>query len=65
MSAETLRDAAKDAEESETYTVAQIREAYAKHANRDDWGVQAFYEGGLLNALRGVYDEPVIPDVTA
>lgn len=46
-----------DNEESETYTVAQIREAYAKHASYDDWGIRAFYEGGLINSLRGAYDK--------
>lgn len=47
---------AKD-ENVENYSVAQIRGAFAKHASEDDWGVPNFYEGGLIDALRGVYDE--------
>lgn len=48
---------------AETYTVEQIREAFAKHASPDGWGVPSFYERGLVAALRGEYDEPtrVIP----
>ena len=44
-------------ETEETYTVAEIREAFAKHAGRDDCGVPAFYESGLIAALRGEYDK--------
>jgi hypothetical protein len=44
-------------ETAETYSVAQIREAFAKHSSPDDWGVLSFYEGGLLSALRGEYDD--------
>lgn len=46
---------AKD-EAIETYTVVQIRRAFADHARDDDWGVPAFYEDGLIDALRGKYD---------
>lgn len=45
-----------DNEHVENYTVAQIREAYAKHAGNDDWGIPAMYENILINALRGEYD---------
>jgi hypothetical protein len=45
-------------DQTETYTVAQIREAFAKHAGPDDWNVPNFYEDGLIDALRGKYDEP-------
>jgi hypothetical protein len=48
-------------EDRETYSVAQIREAFAKHAGPDDWNVPHFYEGGLINALRGKYDEEAAP----
>lgn len=44
-------------ETEETYTVAQIREAFRKHAHDDDWGVPSFYEDGLIDALRGEYDK--------
>lgn len=44
-------------EAEETYTVAQIREAFAKHAGEDTWGVKAIYETGLIASLRGEYDE--------
>lgn len=47
---------AKD-ENVENYTVAQIREAFAKHASKDDWGVPSFYDESLIAALRGEYDE--------
>lgn len=40
----------------EAYTVAQIREAFAKHASPDDWGVPAFYVETMIAALRGEYD---------
>lgn len=43
-------------EERETYSVAQIRQAFVKHAFPDDWGVKSFYEDGLISALRGEYD---------
>lgn len=42
---------------TEAYTIDQIHEAFAKHASPDDWGVQSFYETGLVAALRGEYDE--------
>ncbi|PZR55255.1 hypothetical protein DNL40_02470 [Xylanimonas oleitrophica] len=42
--------------QAEAYTVGQISEAFAKHASADGWGVPAFYEGGLLSALRGEFD---------
>lgn len=45
-------------DQTETYTVAQIREAFAKHATPDDWSVPSFYEDGLVSALRGTYDKP-------
>lgn len=64
MSAVSLRAASEKAEEREAYTVAQIREAYAKHASRDDWDIPSFYESSLINALRGAYHSAVIPDVT-
>lgn len=44
-------------EQHETYSVAQIREAFAKHASPDDWGIPDFYEDGLIRALRGEYDD--------
>ena len=43
-------------EARETYSVAQIREAFARHSHEDDWGVPCFYETGLLASLRGEYD---------
>lgn len=46
--------AEKDA--PETYSVADIERAFEKWASPDDWGVPAFYLGGLLSALRGEYD---------
>jgi hypothetical protein len=39
----------------ETYSVAEIRAAFAQYASADDWGVPSFYEGGLISALRGEY----------
>lgn len=45
------------AESDETYSVRLIREAFAKHAAEDSWGVRNFYEDGLIAALRGEYDE--------
>lgn len=47
-----------DDEQTETYSVGQIREAYELHASPDDWGVRAFYESTLISALRGEYDRP-------
>jgi len=44
-------------EHVENYTVAQIREAFAEYASRDDWGVPAMYEDTLISALRGEYKE--------
>lgn len=44
-------------EADEVYTVEQIRQAYAKHASNDDWGVPSFYDTGLIAALRGEYDK--------
>ena len=41
---------------SESYTVEQIRAAWARHSHPDDWGVNCFYEDGLIAALRGEYD---------
>lgn len=41
---------------AESYTVAQIREAFRKHATPDDWGIKSFYEDGLIASLRGEYD---------
>lgn len=52
-------------DESETYTVAQIREVFAKHATPDDWGVRKFYEDSLISALRGKYDQPTTTEGTA
>ena len=43
-------------ETTETYSVQEIREAFAKHARPDDWNCPHFYEGGLIHALRGEYD---------
>ena len=43
---------------AELFSVEQIRDAFAKHASPDDWGVPSFYEKGLLAALRGEYDTP-------
>lgn len=45
-----------DNDTTETYTVAQIREAFNRHASNDDWGVPSFYESTLVRALRGEYD---------
>jgi hypothetical protein len=45
-------------DETETYTVAQIRAVFAKHATPDDWSVPSFYEDSLLSALRGTHDKP-------
>lgn len=42
-------------EETETYSVAEIRAAFANHARDDDWGVPFFYDTGLIAALRGEY----------
>lgn len=47
----------EDEEAHETYSVRQVREAFSKHASPDDWGVPAFYETGLIAALRGEYDQ--------
>ena len=44
-------------EQSERYSVAELREAYALFASLDDWGVPSFYENGLIAALRGEYDD--------
>lgn len=44
-------------EAAEFYSVAQIRAAFTKWSAPDDWGVPAFYEGGLIAALRGEYDK--------
>jgi hypothetical protein len=44
-------------EQDETYSVAQIRAAFHRHASPDDWGIPDFYEDGLIAALRGEYDE--------
>lgn len=46
-------------ESAETYSVTDIRRAFADHASNDDWGVPSFYEGSLLAALRGEL-EPVL-----
>ena len=54
--AERLLAAHPAAETGEAYSVAQIQEAFAKHASPDNWGVPAFYEDGLISALRGEYD---------
>lgn len=43
-------------ESKETYSVEQIREAYANHAREDDWSMPVFYENSLISALRGEYD---------
>jgi hypothetical protein len=45
-------------EASEVYSVTEIRAAFANHASKDDWGVPAFYDSGLIAALRGEYDDP-------
>jgi len=34
-----------------SYTVAQIRAAFADHATVDEWGIESFYEYDLLAAL--------------
>ena len=47
----------EESERFEAYTVEQIRKAFFKHSRLDDWGVPSFYEGGLIAALRGEYDE--------
>jgi hypothetical protein len=52
-------------EARETFTVSQIREAFAKHSGRDDWGVPSFYESGLIAALRGEYDDDPIAEVSS
>jgi hypothetical protein len=44
-----------DDERTETYSVEDIRAAFAAHSRHDDWGVPSFYEDGLINALRGKY----------
>lgn len=44
-------------ERIEAYSVEEIREAFAKHASEDDWGVPKFYEGTLIAALRGEFDK--------
>ena len=44
-------------ETGEAYSVAQIRRAFAKYSGTDDWGMRAFYEDGLIAALRGEYDK--------
>lgn len=44
-------------EKREKYSVKQIRRAFAKHASRDDWGVEAHYETTLISALRGEFDK--------
>lgn len=49
----------KKREKHETYSVSQIRKAFAKYATRDDWGVKFFYEISLIAALRGEYDDEV------
>ena len=36
-----------------SYTIEQIKDAFAKHGGCDDWGVKAFYEGRLIAALTG------------
>lgn len=51
----------EESERFEAYTVAQIREAFAKHSHPDDWGVPCFYEFGLVSALRGKYDHEATP----
>lgn len=56
-----LRSRAHVQAAQEAYTVERIREAFAKHASPDDWGVPAFYEAGLIAALRGEYDTPTPP----
>lgn len=43
-------------ESDETYSVAEIREAFADYASGDDWGVKSFYEDALISALRGHYE---------
>jgi hypothetical protein len=52
-------------DQTETYTVAQIREVFAKHATPDDWGVRKFYEDSLISALRGKYDQPTTQGASA
>lgn len=46
------------AEDTEMYTVYQIRKAFDQHAHPDDWNVPSFYEDSLIAALRGEYDKP-------
>lgn len=41
---------------TESYTVEQIREAFARWASDDSWGVKAHYVNTLLSALRGEFD---------
>ena len=43
-------------EETEVYTVAEIRAAFFMFAGIDSWGVPCLYEDGLIAALRGEYD---------
>lgn len=52
------------AESDETYSIKQIREAFAKHASTDGWGVRNFAEDGLIAALRGRYDDEPEPACT-
>jgi hypothetical protein len=49
-------------EETESYSVEQIRAAFANYASPDDWGVRSFYEAGLIAALRGEYDDDASED---
>lgn len=44
-------------ENIEAYSVKEIREAFAKYASEDDWGIESFYENSLIAALRGEYDK--------
>lgn len=46
-----------DPEVREMYSVTEIREAFAKHATEDDWGIKSFYESTLISALRGEYKD--------
>jgi hypothetical protein len=44
-------------ENVETYSVTDIRRAFAAYASDDGWGIPSFYEGGLISALRGEFDD--------
>ena len=45
-----------ESEQTEMYSVARIRAAFAESNCRDEWGLTALYEDGLIASLRGEYD---------